>query len=76
MNPRRNSARYLTRRLAAAHAVLADFTATDAQRHGARCRLNRAIDTLKQLEPIPPMRRRLQVDVLAEKQARRLGGTL
>lgn len=76
MNPHRHSARYLTRRLAAAHAVLSDPTATDAQRRGARCRLNKTVDTLKTLEPIPPMRRPLQVDVLAEKQAQRLGGIL
>lgn len=64
---RRQSSRYLSRRILAAHNVLNDPTSTDAQRHGARCRLNRSVDVLKRLPPIPAMKRRLQVDIDAEK---------
>jgi hypothetical protein len=59
---RTQSARYLTRKIAAAHAVLANPTATDPQRRGARCRLNRAVLVLRALAPIPPMKHGLSID--------------
>lgn len=69
---RRQSARYLSRRLAAAHGVLVNPRATDAQRRGARCQLNRALTIARALQPVLPMKRRLQVDVQADKARRQL----
>lgn len=71
---RRQSSRYLSRRIVAAHNVLNDPMSTDAQRRGARCRLNRAIDVLRRLPPIPAMKRRFQVDIDAENNPFRILG--
>jgi hypothetical protein len=68
MDRRRHKASYLTRRLAAARAVLADPTATDNRRRGARCRINRTLAVLAQLPPIPPMTAELETDRLARKR--------
>jgi hypothetical protein len=59
---RRHKAAYLTRRLVAAHNVLESPCTTLEQRRAARCRINRTIDVLRRLAPIPAMKRRLDVD--------------
>jgi hypothetical protein len=50
---------YLLRRLASAHSVLDNPTATTAQRRGARCRINHTMNILRRLPPIPMMKRGL-----------------
>lgn len=55
-------ARWITRQLTWARNVLANPTATDAQRKGARCRLNRVVIRSRDLQPIPAMKRGLDVD--------------
>lgn len=65
---RRYKASFLTRRLAAAHNVLADPTATGARRCGARKRINRTLAILVALPPIPPMKAELETDRLARKR--------
>ena len=68
---RRYKSAYLSRQLAHAHNVLKDPTASDQQRHFARCRLNRAVLALRDLEPIPPMKRSLEVDRQRQKAIKR-----
>lgn len=65
---RRFKTAYLTRKLAAAHALLADPAATDQARRGARCRLNRSVKILRALPAVPAMKRLLEVDRLADKK--------
>lgn len=65
----RQSSRYLTRRITAAKNVLANPMASDEQRHGARCRLNRAIETLRGLEPVPMMSRETRERLLGAETA-------
>lgn len=64
---RRQFSRYLSRRIVAAHNVLNNPMSSDEQRRGARCRLNRTVDVLRRLPPIPAMKRAFQVDIDAEK---------
>lgn len=52
---RRQSSRYWSRVIRAAHNELANPKATSMQRSAARRRLNRAVDVLNALEPIPLM---------------------
>jgi hypothetical protein len=61
-NHRRVKASWLTRQFARAHNVLADPTATNAQRQAARCRLNRSTSIARRLRPVPPMKRELKID--------------
>lgn len=59
---RTESSKYWLRRRAAALSVLANPVGTTLQRHSARCRLNRAVDVLGRLEPVPAMKHGLDVD--------------
>lgn len=69
---KRNKAPYLTLRIAAAHQLLANPTATDAQRCGARRRLNRAVVMLRSLR-VSRMKRGLQIDKLPRQFRNRAG---
>lgn len=55
-------AAFLTAQIARAHAVLADPKASYQKRCAARKRLNRICQISKALQPIPPMKRKLDVD--------------
>jgi hypothetical protein len=69
----RQRASYLTKRMAAAHAVLADLSASDQARRAARCRINRTLAIIRRLAPIPRMKRRLAVDKKSVRQRRLFG---
>lgn len=68
---------WITRQLTWARNVLANPIASGAQRKGARSRLNRVLTIARELQPIPLMRRELEVDrqrrVDSELHARRRG---
>jgi hypothetical protein len=65
---RRQSSRYWSRVIRAAHNELANPKATSMQRSGARRRLNRAVDVLNALEPISLMSREKRETLLSAKR--------
>jgi hypothetical protein len=72
MTQSHHRASFWLRKRAAALNVLANFKATDEQRHRARCRLNHAVDVLHRLRDVPAMKTELESDRLARKARARL----